>query len=62
MKGKGPWFGILIGPNYPWPKYRGDVIPYADSSRAQVEDAHAGMTLGAFCTVVELDKNGDVIA
>lgn len=53
--------GLRVGPAYPFPKYRGDVIHLGNSTREQVEEIRANMTLGQFCEVVELDEAGQVI-
>lgn len=54
-------FGLQVGPDYPWPRYIGDVIHLGNSSREQVEEIRDQMATGQFHDVVELDENGQVI-
>ena len=54
-------FALRCTEAYPFPKYRGDVITLGNSSREQVEDIRAHMATGAWCEVVQLDDDGNVI-
>ena len=53
-------FALRVGEDYPWPKYRGDIIHLGNSSREQVEDIREQMSTGEWHEVVELDDDGQV--
>ena len=56
-------YALRILPGYPVPSYVGDVIPYGNSTREQVETIRQQMkTTGQWHEVVELDENGWVIS
>lgn len=55
-------YGLRVLPGYPVPQYVGDVIPYGNSTREQVEKIRQQMTeTGHWHEVVELDDNGEVV-
>jgi len=55
-------FALRVGPAYPFPKHRGDIIPFGNSTREQVEDVREQMVTGEWHEVVELDDDGQVTA
>lgn len=57
-----PRYGLRVLPGYPVPQYVGDVIPYGNSTREQVETIRDQMkATGRWHEVVELDDAGQVI-
>ena len=55
-------YGLRVLPGYEVPQFVGDIIPYPNFTREQVEQARSDMTtLAEFHEVVELDEHGEVV-